>query len=103
MSIPWPIKFFYRPIKITLVFLGKDVYNSSMNSRTQTVEKFGAGFGILGAFLAAAGFGVVGYPCFTLSSILLVYTSIMQKNYNLLSMQAAFLAANILGIFTFTV
>jgi hypothetical protein len=74
-----------------------------MNSRTQTVEKLGAAFGILGAFLAAAGFGIIGYPCFTLSSVLLVYTSIMQKNYNLLSMQAAFLAANILGIFTFTV
>jgi hypothetical protein len=74
-----------------------------MNSRTQTAEKVGAGFGILGAFLAAVEFGVIGYPCFTLSSILLVYTSIMQKNYNLLSMQAAYLAANILGIFTFTV
>lgn len=67
------------------------------------VEKFGAGFGIIGAFLAAAGFGVIGYPAFTLSSILLVYTSVMQKNYSLLSMQAAFLAANILGLFTFTV
>ncbi len=74
-----------------------------MNSNTKRIEQLGAAFGILGAFLAAAGFGVIGYPCFTLSSILLVYTSIMQKNYNLLSMQAAFLAANILGIFTFTV
>lgn len=74
-----------------------------MDKKTKRLEKFGAGFGIIGAFAAAAGFGAFGYPAFTLSSILLVYTSIMQKNYSLLSMQAAFLAANILGIFTFTV
>ena len=72
-----------------------------MNSRTNTVEKIGAALGIIGAFAAAAGFGAWGYPAFTLSSSLLVYTSVMQKNYNLLSMQAAFLTANALGIYTF--
>ena len=72
-----------------------------MNSRTQTVEKVGAALGIIGAFLAASGLGAFGYPAFTLSSLLLCYTSLMQKNYSLLSMQGAFLAANAIGIYTF--
>ncbi len=72
-----------------------------MNSRTKTVEKVGAVLGIVGAFFAASGFGAIGYPAFTLSSVFLCYTSLMQKNYSLLSMQAAFLAANAIGIYTF--
>jgi hypothetical protein len=72
-----------------------------MDKKTQTVEKVGAALGMLGAFLAASGFGMIGYPFFTLSSLLLAYTAKCQKNNSLLMLQGVFLCANIIGIYTF--
>jgi len=72
-----------------------------MDKKTQTIEKVGAGLGMLGAFLAASGFGLIGYPAFTLSSLLLCYTAKRQANQSLMFMQSAFLAANLIGIYTF--
>jgi len=74
----------------------------SMDS-TKTLEKIGAALGIVGAFLAAAGFGAYGYPAFTLSSLLLTFTAYRQSNKNLLAMQGAFLTANVIGIYTFVI
>jgi hypothetical protein len=73
-----------------------------MNS-TNNVEKIGAYAGIAGALLAASGFGLYGYPLFTLSSMMLIASSYKQKNFNLLKMQSAFLAANAIGIYTFCI
>lgn len=74
-----------------------------MEKIIKQAEKLGATLGILGAFLAASGFGVIGYPAFTVSSLLLCYTAYKQSNNSLMAMQGAFLAANLIGIFTFTV
>ncbi len=65
------------------------------------IESFGVFCGIIGAFLAASGFGAYGYPLFTLSSLALIISAYMQKNGNLMALQGAFLCANIVGIFTF--
>lgn len=83
------------------MFRGTDII-LSMDS-TKTLEKIGAALGIVGAFLAAAGFGVYGYPAFTLSSLLLSFTAYRQANRALLSMQGAFLTANLIGIYTFVI
>lgn len=72
-----------------------------MDKKTQTAEKVGAALGMLGAFLAASGFGLIGYPAFTLSSVILCYTAKRQENKSLMFMQAAFLTANLIGIYTF--
>ena len=65
------------------------------------MEKLGVICGVLGAFIAAAGFGLFGYPLFTLSSVLLFISAKQQKNINLMYLQSAFLMANIVGIKTF--
>ena len=65
------------------------------------MEKIGAFCGILGAFLAAFGFGAFGYPLFTLSSIFLLRSSFLQGNKNLMMLQSAFLLANVVGVFNF--
>ncbi len=65
------------------------------------MERFGTVCGIIGAFLAAAGMGLYGYPLFFLSSIALCYSAVKQGNKNLMALQAAFLLANIIGLKTF--
>ena len=62
------------------------------------MERIGTVCGILGALLAALGFGVYGYPLFTLSSICLLRSSFLQRNKNLMMLQGAFLLCNIIGI-----
>jgi hypothetical protein len=71
------------------------------SSKGNKMERLGALCGIIGAFLAASGFGAYGYPLFTLSSVLLLATSIRQKQHNLIALQSAFLCANIVGIYHF--
>lgn len=67
------------------------------------MERIGTVFGIIGAFLAALGVGVYGYPLFTVSSICLMVSSYKQQNRNLLALQSAFLACNVIGIYTFVI
>ena len=67
------------------------------------MERIGTIFGIIGAFLAALGVGVYGYPLFTISSVCLIISSYRQGNKNLLALQSAFLACNVIGIYTFVI
>ena len=67
----------------------------------KNAERLGAALGMIGAFLAAMNLGIYGYPAFSLSSIILFGTALKQKNPNLMALQATFLIANILGIYTF--
>jgi hypothetical protein len=65
------------------------------------MERIGTVCGVIGAFLAALGMGLYGYPLFTLSSICLLRSSWAQGNRNLIALQSAFLLTNIIGIFHF--
>jgi hypothetical protein len=71
------------------------------NNVSKMMERIGTVFGIAGAFLAALGVGVFGYPLFTVSSVCLMTSSYQQNNKNLFALQSAFLGCNIIGIYTF--
>jgi hypothetical protein len=113
VSIVFAIKCFDEAYKNYLAFL-VNIFSKSLAilaerviilymDTTKLLEKIGAALGIVGAFLAAAGFGAYGYPAFTLSSLLLTFTAYRQGNKNLLAMQGAFLTANLIGIYTFVI
>lgn len=65
------------------------------------VEFIGVAHGIIGAFLVANGIMSIGYPAFTISSLLLAYTAWKQGNKNLLLLQGVFFCANVNGLITF--
>lgn len=67
------------------------------------IESIGVFCGVIGAFIVANAMPVIGYPFFTISSILLIYTAWKQKNANLVILQAVFILANINGLYTFFV
>lgn len=64
-------------------------------------EFIGVLCGIAGSFLVANGLFTIGYPLFTLSAFLLLYTAFKQANKNLMLLQFVFLLANINGLYTF--
>jgi hypothetical protein len=66
-----------------------------------SVELIGVISGIIGSFAVANAIPTIGYPLFTLSSILLVFTAFKQNNFNLVMLQGVFLLANINGLITF--
>ena len=65
---------------------------------TKQIEMAGVILAVIGSFTVASGNFSIGYPIFVASSIFLCYTAMMQKNRNLLVLNAFFLVANILGI-----
>ncbi len=67
----------------------------------KALELIGVICGIIGAFLVANGMMSAGYPAFTVSSALLIYTAWRQENKNLMLLQSVFLCANINGLFNF--
>jgi hypothetical protein len=66
-----------------------------------SIEFVGVLSGIIGSFSVANGLFTIGYPIFTLSALLLLYTAFKQSNKNLMLLQAVFLLANINGLYTF--
>lgn len=62
------------------------------------LERIGTIAGILGAFLVAGGLGAVGYPCFLVSSALLLGSAIHNGQGNFIWLQMVYLLANILGL-----
>jgi len=65
------------------------------------LEFVGVLCGIIGSFAVANGLFTIGYPLFTLSALLLLYTAFKQMNKNLMLLQGVFLLANINGLYTF--
>lgn len=72
-----------------------------VNKKPLPIELIGVIAGIIGSFSVANGLFTIGYPLFTLSSLLLVYTAMNQKNINLVTLQGVFLLANFNGLYTF--
>ncbi len=66
------------------------------------IERLGTIAGIIGAFLVALGFPPIGFPFFFISSVCLTYSAWKQGNRNLISLQAAFLCCNILGLWNWS-
>jgi len=62
------------------------------------LERIGTIAGILGAFLVAGGLGTLGYPCFLLSSALLLGSAIRNRQTNFIGLQLVYLLSNILGL-----
>lgn len=67
------------------------------------LEFFGTACGIIGAVLVAVKMGNFGYPFFLASSVSLCYTAIKQGNKNLVALQGAFLAVNVVGLFNYSI
>ena len=62
---------------------------------------FGSGFGIVGAFLIALNlqeYSKFAFVAFAISALTWSYLSYKHKDYALLSLQGAFLVADIIGI-----
>jgi hypothetical protein len=53
---------------------------------------------ILGAFLMAFGIVLAGYTCFTLGSISWLFVGIVKKDNSLITLNATFFVANIIGL-----
>lgn len=62
------------------------------------VEFIGVITAIIGSFLVARNYLETGFILFFISSALLLYTAIKQKNHNLSLLQGVFLISNALGI-----
>ncbi len=59
---------------------------------------FGTATSILGAFLMAFGFGLVGYTCFSLGSVSWTVIGLAKKDWPLIFLNATFFVANIIGL-----
>lgn len=64
-----------------------------------TLETVGALCGVCGALLVALHLPQLGYPFFLVSSALLLFVAVGQRNKNLIALQLAFLVCNLIGIF----
>lgn len=62
------------------------------------IETIGTVSGIIGALLVATKNAEYGYPVFLTSSVCLLISAYKQKNKNLIWLQSAFLATNLLGL-----
>ena len=62
------------------------------------IETLGVVLGITGSLLVARGHCAVGFCLFLLSSLCLVSTAVVQKNWNLTTLQGFFLFSNVLGV-----
>ena len=65
------------------------------------IETLGTACGIVGAFLVAGKFGAIGYPFFFASSLALLGSAIYKKQGKFIALQAAFFAANVIGLFNY--
>jgi hypothetical protein len=65
------------------------------------IETLGTLSGIIGAFLVAGKYPDIGYPFFFMSSMLLLTSSIAQKQTNYIALQGVFLLANIYGLINY--
>lgn len=62
------------------------------------IEWIGTLASILGAFLLPLGFPLIGYICFAIGSIAWAGIGIYTKNKSLITLNATFFIANILGL-----
>lgn len=65
------------------------------------IETIGTASGIIGALLVATKNAEFGYPIFISSSALLFLSAYKQRNKNFMSLQGAFLATNLIGLFNY--
>jgi len=76
-------------------------YKNVKSGFKMPIEFIGVLSGVIGSFAVANGLFTIGYPLFTVSAILLLYTAYKQSNMNLVLLQAVFLMANFNGLYTF--
>lgn len=63
------------------------------------IKWFGTLASIIGAFLVANAFGLIGYICFTFGSVSWLIVGIKEKDYSLIALNGTFFIANLMGLY----
>lgn len=64
----------------------------------KAVEFVGVVLGMTGALLVARGGTDIGFIVLLASSLMLSYSAVQQKNWNLVVLQSVYVACNVLGV-----
>ena len=70
-----------------------------MQNETKFTGWIGTAASILGSFLVALQFMLVGYSCFLIGSVAWLYIGAVRKDKPLVVLNSAFLVANIIGFY----
>lgn len=65
----------------------------------KTISWIGTIASILGSFLMAFGFMLIGYICFTLGSVSWLIVGFVNKDKALITLNGAFFTANLIGLY----